>query len=101
MNEISSWFSSQLQSTLEGMVWSAQQVPLERWLRTPPGVFGDWPAARHLFHMCFYEETIALPSMRIWLGDPKPDVMVDEEKAWEMLEDSSMDGLCQRFASIR
>ena len=101
MNEASRWFSAQLQSTLEGLVWSARQVPQERWLLAPPGVFGDWSAARHLFHMCFYEEGIALPSMRIWLGDPRPDVFTDEDQAWEELPDTSLDYLCQRFDSVR
>jgi DinB superfamily len=102
MNEISQWFSDQLKSTQEGLTWSARQIPAERWLRQPPVLFGTWSAARHLYHMCFYEENIALPGMRIWLGDRWPGVDEDdEEKTWQALVETSLDGLCRKFNDIR
>lgn len=101
MNEISQWFSGQLMSTCDGLLWSARQVPAERWLLPPPAVFGEWSAARHLFHMAFYEEKIALPSMRIWLGEPLPDVYLDEEKAWQELPDTGLEHLSGRFFEVR
>ena len=101
MNETASWFSTQLQSTLEGLTWSIHQVPQSRWLLPPPPVLGEWSAARHLFHMWFYEATIALPSMRIWLGDPIPDVSVNEDQAWANLTNPTVEELEDRFISVR
>jgi hypothetical protein len=102
MNEISQWFSDQLQSTLDGLTWSARQIPAERWLLQPPPVFGTWSSARHLFHLCFYEENIALPSMRIWLGHPWLDINEeDEEKTWQELSDTNLEDLCRRFTHVR
>jgi hypothetical protein len=87
--DLSQWFSGQLTSSVEGFIWSVGQVAPERRLIAPPAPFGEWSAARHVFHMYYYEQTIALPSMRIWLGDPFPyeehDYQEDvhkEEKAW-------------------
>lgn len=101
MNEISQWFSDQLKWTLDGLIWSARQIPAERWTRQPPKIFGTWPAARHLFHMYFYEESVALPNMRIWLGDPSPTNYADEDQAWQELSEASLESLCDRMTAIR
>ena len=101
MNNTSSWFSNQLQSTLDGLIWSTNQVPASRWNQLPPKVFGEWSAARHLFHMGFYEATIALPSIRIWLGDPRPEVLPDEDKAWSELAAPNLVSLSQHMRSVR
>ena len=81
---LSQWFHDQLQASAEGFAWAVDQVPAERRLLAPPGYLGDWSAARHVFHMLYYEQTIALPSMRQWLGDPPPPVDdLDEDGTWE------------------
>lgn len=77
------WFREQLEATGEGFVWSAEQVPVERRDVTPPRRLGEWTAARHVFHMAYYEKEIALPSMRQWAGGPPlPEERLDEDVAW-------------------
>lgn len=77
------WFSSRLSSSVQEIAWTLDQIPVERQQRKPPTQLGDWSAARHLFHIMYYEETLALPGMRQWWGDPMPQVAdSDEENAW-------------------
>jgi hypothetical protein len=98
MAKISEWFSSQLSSSAEGFIWSARQVPPERLDRRPPMELGEWTAVRHVFHMLFYEQTVALPGMRQWLGDPLP-VIQDEDKAWTGRE--TIETLLPAFSEVR
>jgi hypothetical protein len=99
----SSWFSRQLQSTADGLVWSARQVPEARQYLAPPAFLGEWSAARHLFHMLYYEQNYALPSMRQWLGEPglsrQALEKLNENTAWsDTLEYNILLG---RFQDIR
>ena len=66
----SEWFAYQLQSTLDGLIWSAGQLPRERYYALPPSPLGEWAASQHIFHMLEYERDLALPSMYQWLGAP-------------------------------
>ena len=96
----SEWFSNQLSANAEGLFWAANQVPGERQYKKPPQGLGEWSAARHIFHMLYYEQTIALPSMRQWYGEPSPLVQdSDEETAWNGSE--RMDDLLLKFQNIR
>jgi hypothetical protein len=80
---LSQWFFDQLQANAEGFIWSANQVPKVRQCLQPPGGLGEWSTARHIFHMVFYEQTCALPSMLQWLGEAPPSLKgVDEGVAW-------------------
>ncbi len=79
---LSDWFHDQLQAGADGLVWGAQQVPQARRNTAPPKPLGEWTAARHIFHMVFYERYIALPSMQQWLGAARPVEGVEEEAAW-------------------
>ena len=67
---LSQWFRDQLKASADGFVWAVQQVPAERRFIAPPAPLGEWNAARHVFHLLYYERKIALPSMRQWLGEP-------------------------------
>lgn len=80
---IARYFEDQLRSGLDGFTWAVRQVPAERHALRPPATLGEWTAARHAFHMLYYEREIALPSMRLWLGGP-PLVLgtLDEDEAW-------------------
>jgi hypothetical protein len=50
--------------------------------------------------MVYYERTIALPSMRQWLGDPCPIVENDDEdNAWD--DNQDIDSLVAQFQAIR
>jgi hypothetical protein len=82
--DLSQWFNDQLKSSADGFVWSVEQVPSERRSVTPPAHLGEWNAARHVFHMLYYEQMIALPSMRQWLGEPfmLAEEDYNEEQAW-------------------
>jgi type II secretory pathway component PulL len=70
--ELPRWFDYQLRSTLDGFIWAVLQLPPERRYTTPPAPLGlgEWSAAQHVYHMLEYEEKLALPSMRLWLGAP-------------------------------
>ena len=51
--------------------------------------------------MLDYEQTIALPSMRQWLGGPIPaGADADEDVAWNN-DSQDMDGLLARFKQVR
>jgi hypothetical protein len=98
--DLSVWFHSQLQASAEGFIWGVEQIPLERRYARPPGPLGDWTAARHVFHMAYYERTIALPSMRQWLGEPCPSVDDDDEdRAWG--DGKDLDSLVAQFWAVR
>jgi hypothetical protein len=97
------WFSQHLQTSAEGFLWGAEQIPVERRYLSPPLAFGEWPAARHLFHLFFYEKTFALPSMRQWLGEANPSIQelrrLDEDAAWK--EGHEFETLQDQFRAIR
>jgi hypothetical protein len=98
--DLSTWFHSQLQASAEGFIWGVEQVPLERRYARPPGPLGEWTAARHIFHMAYYERTIALPSMHQWLGGSRPSVDdADEDIAWGGSQD--LDSLLSQFRAVR
>ncbi|TMF47054.1 MAG: DinB family protein [Chloroflexi bacterium] len=82
--DLSQWFNNQLNASAEGFIWAVDQVPVERRLVAPPAGLGEWNAARHVFHMLYYEQKIALPSMNQWLGRPFTlnEEEYDEDAAW-------------------
>jgi len=98
---LSRWFHEQLQSTADGFEWAVEQVPKNRlFLRPQTPFLGEWPAARHAFHMLHYERTYAIPSMRQWLGDPAPDAAgVNEDTAWQ--EGHELAEVLQKFRVVR
>ena len=97
---LSQWFHTQLQASADGLVWAVEQVPVERQHARPPAPLGEWSAARHAFHMLYYEQTIALPSMGQWLGEPRPPVAGrKEDTAWDGGRD--LGGLLAEFREVR
>ena len=82
--DLSQWFTNQLNAGAEGFIWAIGQVPPERQLLTPPKLLGEWNAARHLFHMLYYEQNAVVPSMKIWLGQSLTinEADFDEDAAW-------------------
>jgi hypothetical protein len=97
----SQWFSDQLQTSADGLVWSIEQVPVPRRTVLPPVGLGDWSAARHVFHLCYYEQTLALPGMRQWLGDAIPSSDdLREETAWSV-EKRPVESLVADFKKVR
>ncbi len=97
---LSRWFRDQLQSCADGFVWGAQQVPNARRNVRPPEALGEWTAARHIFHMVFYEENIALPTIYQWLGKPLPLEGVSEDVAWGEGSDN-VESLLAEFTKVR
>jgi DinB superfamily len=62
---------------------------------------GEWSVVRHVFHLLAYEEHIALPSMRLWLGEPFPSIdHLDEDTLWQ---ENTLDlqGLLEKFRAVR
>jgi hypothetical protein len=99
--DYSQWFHKQLQASAEGFKWGAELVPAARRYRTPPPALGEWSAARHIFHMLYYERTIALPSMQQWLGSPCPSTEdLDEDAAWQLVE-KDFAALLTAFEEVR
>lgn len=77
-----------LRTSLDSFCWAMEQVPRERWLASPPRHPDQWPAARHAFHLAYYERQLALPSLRQWLGgelggEAPPSVGLEEDAAVE------------------
>ncbi len=97
---LSQWFHDQLQASADGFVWGAQQVPPARRNARPPEALGEWTAARHIFHMGFYEQNTALPSMLQWLGKPLPVDSVAEDVAWGEGTDN-VESLLAEFTKVR
>ena len=99
----SQWFGEHLRTSAEGFLWGAQQIQVERRYLSPPPVLGEWSAARHVFHMVYYEETFALPSMYQWLGGAgltREELdKIDEEAAWN--EGYEFDMLQKQFREVR
>lgn len=103
------FLAKQLIETAQVIEWALTLFPKERLTEKPPhGIhsndpewFGQWSALRLLFHLVYYEETIALPSLRHWLGDPKPsypDNSVEDDE-WEKGND--LTNLLLRFQDVR
>ena len=84
MNDLA-WFQTQLEASSAGFAWTVAQVPADRQDREPPAPLGAWSAARHVFHMLFYEREVALPNWGLWLGrNLNLDAVVpDEDIAWD------------------
>jgi hypothetical protein len=99
--DLSEWFTRQLDASAEGFLWSIEQVPPRRRLVTPPAPLGEWNVARHLFHMVYYEQLIALPSMKLWLGVPfsLTDEEYDEDAAWG--NGKEIDPMMAEFRAVR
>ena len=101
MMDYSQWFQEQLQVSADGFVWSAEQVPVARQNLQPPTELGQWSAARHVFHLWYYEQTIALPSMRQWLDGIKPAMEgLDEDIAWTQNQER-IENLLDQFRNVR
>ncbi|HEY6542154.1 MAG TPA: DinB family protein [Ktedonobacteraceae bacterium] len=68
----------------EGFLWAVEQVPPDRLWLAPPKLLGEWNAARHVFHMLYYEENAVVPCMKIWLGQSSTvsEADFDEDGAW-------------------
>jgi hypothetical protein len=98
--DLSKWFYDQLQASADGFVWGAQQVPIARRNVRPPEALGEWTAARHIFHMVYYEQNIALPSMQRWLGKPLPAEGMEEDTAWGEGSDD-FESLLAEFKKVR
>ncbi|MGO8947398.1 MAG: DinB family protein [Ktedonobacterales bacterium] len=95
------WFSNQLQASADGLLWGIEQVPQERRNIVPPIPLGTWTAIRHVFHMAYYEQTIALPSMKQWLGSKCPTTDdLNEDAAWAA-QQNSIEILMDQFREIR
>ena len=100
----SAFFAEQLRASASYLLWAAEQVPEERRYLRPPFPNAEWPAARELFHLEFYERSVALPSMRLWLGGPAVDDadFLREDALWEAEgQQTAYPALLQRLSDVR
>ncbi len=98
------FFAEQLRATTSYLRWAAEQVPEERRYLRPPFQNAEWPAAREVFHLALYERSVALPSMRLWLGGPlvEDSDFLREDALWE--EDgrqTAYPALLQQLSDVR
>ena len=101
MSKYSGWFHDQLQNSATGFVWGTEQVLESRRYTRPPKGLGEWTVARHVFHLWYYERTIALPSMQQWLGASIPFLDdQDEDRDWSKTQETVGD-LLERFRVVR
>lgn len=98
---LSEWFTEQLQSSAEGLIWGADQVPTARHFCQPPANLGQWSVARHLFHMVDYEQKFVLRLMRQWLGEAAPGFVYDEADAWQRFTGETIEPLVAQFRAVR
>ena len=83
------FFRRQVEANTEALVWAVGEVGEARLQVAPPVLLGEWPAARHLFHLLYYEREVAVPSLRLWFGAPYPDFDgYDEPAAWAVAPNS-------------
>ena len=104
--DLADYFARQLTSTLEGFAGAIEQIPAERRHQSPPSPnrLGQWSPARHVFHLLTYEHEVALPSMRHWLGGPKPDDarFVNEDASWDAEgAGQSIEAFLQQLRAVR
>ncbi len=101
MMDLSQWFSMQLNAGAEGFLWAVEQVPAERRLVTPPTGLGQWNVPRHAFHIAYYEQTVVLPTMQLWVGEPRSltEIELDDDTAWD--EGKPLESIMQDFRAVR
>jgi hypothetical protein len=100
--DLSEGFRYQLQASAEGFIWGIEQVPDSRRAIQPPEDLGEWSVARHVFHLLYYEQTIALPTMKQWLGEacPIPETL-DEGLAWDGRRTDTIESMLDEFRRVR
>jgi len=111
----------QLGKSLKSIDYAVSLIPRERFLLPPPhgkhpnadkgfkSYFGEWSAARQLFHIIFYEQNYAVPAMEYWLGEPHPksDLLFPdsgmEEVFWQntVPDELTALSLIQKLRSVR
>ncbi len=103
MSDPAAFFASKLRESAENFAWAVAQVPVERHCTPPPEPLGEWSAMRQVFHMTHYERTIALPTMRQWLGEPRPsrDAWLQEEAIWNGSQGHDGGHLLADFRAVR
>ncbi|HZS77815.1 MAG TPA: DinB family protein [Ktedonobacteraceae bacterium] len=101
--DLSLWFSDQLNASAEGFIWAIGELPQDRLFVSPPAHPEEWPAARHVFHLLYYEQNVALPMMKVWMGEPSTLNYEDynEGEAWEALQDKHIEKLLSDFRMVR
>lgn len=64
-----------LKTTADGLAFAIEQIPTGRWFVTPlpMPMFGEWPAAKIVHHVTWYERNIVLPEMHRWISNIEPD----------------------------
>ena len=97
------FFADKLRESAENFAWAVEQVSAERRFAPPPKPLGEWSAARQVFHLTHYERTLALPTMRQWLGEPRPprDAWLREEAIWNDGQGRDLDTLLADFHAVR
>ena len=102
MENLANWFYMQLTSSAEAFAWAIEQMPEERLWIAPPPDFGEWPSARHVFHLLSYERRLALPSIRIWHDETfERDETYEENVAWENAAWAKEQNLSAMLADFR
>jgi hypothetical protein len=89
-----------LTTSADQLVWAVGQIPYGRYTVLPLPAFGAWPVVRLMYHVIWHEQSIMVPYLRHWAGQPPPDFtgMQDdqEEQDWRQT-DQAMVSLLSAF----
>lgn len=105
--ERSEWFARQLTAGADVFAWAVGQMPTHLLTTPPPRHPTDWPVARHVFHLAYYERAIALPSMGQWAGEPPSGSLgieadaAREDAAWLAACDTPIGELLDQLRHVR
>lgn len=103
LNEPITFYRDQLSTCTGTLIWAARQVPTGRWFVQPLPVFGEWPAARQVFHVTWSDRYILLPHLRQWAGGPSltRDSLPDQQANWQAAAQQSPAVLLADFEEVR
>lgn len=116
MDSIKQFFSNQLKSTLEAILWLLENYPQKNG-ETPPfdklseklfpefkagyNFFGKWSRKRILFHLAFYEEMLVIPTMVLWSEEKELEIQNFPNEETEFSQDIDIDILKSKFGELR
>ncbi|HEU5200848.1 MAG TPA: DinB family protein [Ktedonobacterales bacterium] len=99
---LSEWFRYQLRASGDGFIWAIEQLPEERRYLAPPRHPDDWSAARHAFHMFYYDQHFSLASIHQWLGGPCPSLDdLHEGDDWAARLGNDTSRVLEQFRAVR
>ena len=100
------WFRDQLGASTSMFTWAVTQIDPSLHFEQPPpasaSYLGDWPPARHVWHLAYYERCIAVPWLRACTGGPPvSDDPCPDWDHWDAFSGRAVDEYVADFLAIR